>query len=494
MIFKRPSFKRGGKPTGIESLTPRVKAETGFTGMQYFGEPTGPVQTNLPRSQIGLKKTRFPFLKTQFIRPFAAGAFGTGAATGIGIGALTDFYARSTYTPEGYKRLQEVSDLGIFDETSTGEEIRAAQEYINEGNKIGEAPGFFPRGGKKKFFEDRNLDPETGLPKPDPNINMRGDPEANLDMQKIVEKVVPDPKKEPTEKTKTEEEVFKSEFDKQYDRLEKYFGSTKAEEKGELALGLAEAIGTPGSVADKAKILNNKLLLIAKGRKKDKREIAKLAFAAATEINKANIMAGKKSFDQQRYEKLFDSAEKVRNPNKFSESEVKAAETYLRNTTDVQSLLKDKKGDFTLTGSTLVNLLSDIPKTQAKLKKERAKENPDQDKIAKLEKELQIAEAILSKDLSSISSALGLKEGGRVNYALGTPNPTVAKTPTESVDKLSFQQLRTKLPKEITDDIVRMLVNDDEALQDFAYIRTQGDVNKFNLKYGVTLVLPPDSV
>ena len=47
MIFKRPSFKRGGKPTGIESLTPRVKAETGFSGMQYFGEPTGPEQTYL---------------------------------------------------------------------------------------------------------------------------------------------------------------------------------------------------------------------------------------------------------------------------------------------------------------------------------------------------------------------------------------------------------------------------------------------------------------
>ena len=61
MIFKRPSFKRGGTPTGIESLTPRVKAQTGFPGMQYYGEPTGPIQTNLPRSQIGLKKTRFPF-------------------------------------------------------------------------------------------------------------------------------------------------------------------------------------------------------------------------------------------------------------------------------------------------------------------------------------------------------------------------------------------------------------------------------------------------
>ena len=43
---------------------------------------------------------------------------------------------------------------------------------------------------------------------------------------------------------------------------------------------------------------------------------------------------------------------------------------------------------------------------------------------------------------------------------------------------------------EITDDVIRLLANSNEALQDFAYIRTQGDVSKFNTKYGVTLVLP----
>ena len=55
---------------------------------------------------------------------------------------------------------------------------------------------------------------------------------------------------------------------------------------------------------------------------------------------------------------------------------------------------------------------------------------------------------------------------------------------------LSFEQLRSRLPKEITDDIVRLISGSSQALQDFAYIRTQGDVNKFNMKYGVNLVLP----
>jgi len=36
-----------------------------------------------------------------------------------------------------------------------------------------------------------------------------------------------------------------------------------------------------------------------------------------------------------------------------------------------------------------------------------------------------------------------------------------------------------------------MLASSEEALQDFAYIRTQQDINQFNVKYGVNLVIPP---
>jgi hypothetical protein len=35
------------------------------------------------------------------------------------------------------------------------------------------------------------------------------------------------------------------------------------------------------------------------------------------------------------------------------------------------------------------------------------------------------------------------------------------------------------------------LANSEEALQEFAYIETQNDVNAFNLKYGVNLIIPP---
>jgi len=65
-----------------------------------------------------------------------------------------------------------------------------------------------------------------------------------------------------------------------------------------------------------------------------------------------------------------------------------------------------------------------------------------------------------------------------------------SKTVTEPVQKLSYQELRDRLPQEITNDVVNLLANSEEALQEFAYIRTQDDVNSFNTKYGVNLVIP----
>ena len=63
----------------------------------------------------------------------------------------------------------------------------------------------------------------------------------------------------------------------------------------------------------------------------------------------------------------------------------------------------------------------------------------------------------------------------------------------QSETGLSFSEVRARLPQEITDEIVNLIGNSEEALQDFAYIRTQGDGEKFNVKYGVNLELPQDT-
>ena len=58
---------------------------------------------------------------------------------------------------------------------------------------------------------------------------------------------------------------------------------------------------------------------------------------------------------------------------------------------------------------------------------------------------------------------------------------------------ISYDQLRARLPAEITDDIVELMANSAEALEDFAMISSQQDVDLFKQKYSVNLVLPSEA-
>ena len=66
----------------------------------------------------------------------------------------------------------------------------------------------------------------------------------------------------------------------------------------------------------------------------------------------------------------------------------------------------------------------------------------------------------------------------------------VSPPTTNNIQMLSYEELRNRLPKEISNDIIKLLSVSYQALGDFAEIATQSDVDKFNLKYGVNLVLP----
>ena len=108
-------------------------------------------------------------------------------------------------------------------------------------------------------------------------------------------------------------------------------------------------------------------------------------------------------------------------------------------------------------------------------------------------------------------------EGGRVGFQQGTPDPMVMpqQKPQEVMDdrrldtlikaspaledpnqaksmgeKDMYNALRRRLPKEISDDVVRLIAYNQEAFADFANISDQSDVESFNQKYNVELVLP----
>ena len=66
------------------------------------------------------------------------------------------------------------------------------------------------------------------------------------------------------------------------------------------------------------------------------------------------------------------------------------------------------------------------------------------------------------------------------------------ETMPEELNNLSYDELRSRLPQEVTNDIVQLLANSAEALEDFATIQTEQDIANFNKKYGVNLVLPSE--
>ena len=92
--------------------------------------------------------------------------------------------------------------------------------------------------------------------------------------------------------------------------------------------------------------------------------------------------------------------------------------------------------------------------------------------------------------------------GGRVGYAnagpvmgqgMPTQMPTTEDAMPEELSGISYEELRARLPQEVSDEIVRLLANSPEALEDFATIQTERDISIFNKKYGVNLVLPAEA-
>ena len=96
--------------------------------------------------------------------------------------------------------------------------------------------------------------------------------------------------------------------------------------------------------------------------------------------------------------------------------------------------------------------------------------------------------------------ALAQAEGGRVGYQGGelvediNVEETIQPGGAPEVDAvgMTFEELRARLPATITDDIVILLSQSGQALEDFATIQTQQDVDNFNTKYNVNLVLPSE--
>jgi|8_EtaG_2_1085327.scaffolds.fasta_scaffold08271_2 hypothetical protein len=159
-----------GYRTGFSTFAPIGSSPGTWTGLEgLIGQGMTEELMNNPAK---LKKVaeRNPWL----MRLFPWLRVGGGAAAGTALGGLTDFYLRSTDTPQAYAKRKEVvrddpwayheTDLEIDDEGNFYTRGSVYDKEIDELQKVGEAPGFFPRGGKKKWYKEQGIDSKTGLP------------------------------------------------------------------------------------------------------------------------------------------------------------------------------------------------------------------------------------------------------------------------------------------------------------------------------------------
>ena len=111
----------------------------------------------------------------------------------------------------------------------------------------------------------------------------------------------------------------------------------------------------------------------------------------------------------------------------------------------------------------------------------------------------------VEKQLKRYKETLGgfFAKGGRVDRQMGSPmmgeQPMQQEMPTEQQDVAMetqgnqgnkvYAMLRARLPQEVSDEVVKLISYNKEAFGDFASIKNQEDVNSFNEKYGVQLVI-----
>ena len=531
MNFKRPSFKRGG-PTGIAQLTPRRQ---GYAGGGNIGG--GIISGSNLGTRSGFKYPNFPGfeflepavqneLRSQMKQP--KGLTRGSNATRLGLKTLRNFPKTSTAglmslpfvlpaglaymnKPETLAEKKVMQDYGPIDETFFQyDEYDADRKAASKvGDKIsftdalfmdpetGKYPKAFGRTKDREEIEELFGTDDGFLPTP------RFDSDQGVNMEEIVNTMVSDKKT----KTKTDdkpEPTFEDTYEAEKKKIEKLIGAD--DNKGIVAIALSDAIGTPGTIAEKAAVLNKALLGIMVGKKKDKKEIAMLAYKATKQIETAKITANKEGFSERQLKEMINLQRIMTDTSgAYSDAEKAEATAMYRNQSAALKTLGGKSDTPKLLDPAKGIAVIDTFKKAAKKLAEMDKTDPNYARSLEEYKAFiqyynnypSLMASIRRIDAANIG-ALGKKDGGRIGFANGTPMEEITETetvetsgtPTAQVSRLSFEELRNRLPQEVTDDVIRFLSQSEQALQDFAYIRTAGDIKKFNMKYGLNLVLP----
>jgi len=487
-IFKRPMFKLGGmtQGTGIMShVEPRPQYfNGGRIGYAQAGQVTDPftyfAPTNIPKA-----------------------GFATSDQTS-GINLLRQAQEKFD-AKQRAAQLANRETLGI-----TSPEIKRGYGFLEtDAQKL-----LREKGLATQLTAAERAKIESGLKaarETEEKINLYG-PSEDIATENIVVKSEEKPKVNPPKYTETKTAKFNllDEVKKESAELKELL-KDEDYSKGELAFVLSAALGKKGTIAEKIQEASKLALPLAKSRREEDKAVTLAAYKLAKEKEQQQIKSGAlpeglKILKAQANEKAIATGQ---DPDKiYSDLLIQNIKLDPVTAESVQTLSSTPVyGEITK----LVNNIKD------------AQRRKDDAVVAKKDTKAIDRELLeLTSQLDTYKKSKGFElvypqfsnfaSGGRVmkaiggeveeveetgdklissNVSFGGNKPQDATVVEKPVQKLSYGQLRDRLPKEITDDVVMLLSNSEEALQDFAYIRTQDDVSKFNVKYGVNLVVPP---
>lgn len=495
--LRRPMFRRGGSATGTGVMSyvesPRIKAKDGFgflnPGIGQIDQATADAfrqreQNRINQIRSGVRFAEPRSVDVSGIRNFGFGFLSPQIPAGTTVTKPTTSGSGILDTIIG-RKVDQVRELPYrpgfsFLKPSVQQPLTPSQKDIVEIS------------GDGLPLELEQLERQTSLPEV-----------TTTEVVEDTEEKAPGLKDEPAFDTRTETE-------KERDTLKALLKDENLT-KAEASLAIAEALRTKGGIGKKiAKLGDLSKPIIAKRRKED-RELTLAAYKIAKQKELEQIKAGGKA--QTTYMKnIRDQARSfVGTPGYEGKTEEQIYQELMRSTgpgaQERRSILSKAAQEITDNRNKIIQ--KELELEQAIAKKDEKTAAQLRQEIDKKKREIRAFSSMPEFDslFPGYRSRLGLAQGGmpeeeireedKMNEAEDIVDTTIGagtadQTQSEPVLQLSARELRDRLPPEITDEVVSLLANNNEALQAFAYIRTQDDVNSFNARYGVNLVIPPE--
>jgi hypothetical protein len=503
-VFKRPMFKRGGTAQGsgiMSTVEPRQQYKE--AGPVYPFEkrdpqellnilPIGRVGAGLkgglnilrqagryatkpdfytgPSGQAGTALEKAPFLSNQYfreaIRPYTSGGIETLKRAGTGIKDFAKQYGIATGIGAG----------GI------------GAGYAMLGDD--ETP---PAASDETDYS--GLDFATGMGSPD---SITPPPPSSKDKKEGI--------KDGKKSSMTKEEEIRDEA-----KFIKNLLKDENVSRGETALILAEALATPGGLNKKLEKARGLALPLIRERNKEDKAVTLAAYKAYKEKEQQQIKAGTLPNSLREIRAQAEALKAGGDPRSVEDiynAEIKASRSIPYESKARTELFARDRQTILDTANSLAKARDDLSKldpVKDKKKYDNMKNIYDKTLSTFNRDYLSVPEfRTLYQGIYDQFAPQGKQNGGRIMKAMGgdaeeeTPDVVTSQmnfggteTPVKTVEKLDYSTLRDRLPKEINDQVVQLLSSSEEALQDFAYITNQSDVDKFNVKYGVNLMIPP---